>query len=127
MVRVVDNRVNSVTRVNNAVDSGFMMAVVEVMVADAHMDGVRVNDGDIVMEEVIQLMMERTGVKGVKVVMVGDWHYGSRRGRGEMARDEEVIMVLDISGGLGGGHSIGGEGDHGVSQGVGGERLLGQQ
>ena len=63
MVRVVDNRVNSVTRVNNAVDSGFMMAVVEVMVADAHMDGVRVNDGDIVMEEVIQLMMERTGVK----------------------------------------------------------------
>ena len=124
MVRVVDNRVNSVTRVNNAVDRRFMMAVVEVMVADAHMDGVRVNDGDIVMEEVIQLMMERTGVK---VVMVGHRDYGSRRGRGEMAGDEEVIMVLDISGGLGGGHSIGGEGDHGVSQGVGGERLLGQQ
>lgn len=120
----MDNRVNSVTGVNNAVDSGFMMAVVEVMVADAHMDGVRVNDGDIVMEEVIQLMMERTGVK---VVMVGHRHYGSRRGRGEMAGDEEVIMVLDISGGLGGGHSIGGEGDHGVSQGVGGERLPGQQ
>ena len=120
----MDNRVNSVTRVNNAVDSGFMMAVVEVMVADAHMDGVRVNDGDIVMEEVIQLMMERTGVK---VVMVGHLHYRSRRGRGEMARDEEVIMVLDTSSGLGGGHSIGGEGDHGVSQGVGGERLLGQQ
>lgn len=124
MVRVVDNRVNSVTGVNNAVNSGFMMAVVEVMVADAHMDGVRVNDGDIVMEEVIQLMMERTGVK---VVMVGHRHHGSRRGRGGMAGDEEMIMVLDISGGLGGGHSIGGEGDHGVSQGVGGERLLGQQ
>lgn len=124
MVRVVDNGVNSVTGVDNTVDSGFMMAVMEVMVADAHMDGVRVDDRDIVMEEVIQLMMKRTGVK---MVMVGHRHYGSRRGRGKMAGDEEVIMVLDISGGLGGGHSIGGEGDHGVSQGVGGERLPGQQ
>ena len=123
MVRMVDNRVNSVT----GVDNGFMMAVMEVMVADAHMDGVRVDDGDIVMKEVIQLMMKRTGVKVVKVVMVGHRHYGSWRGRGEMAGDEEVIMVLDISGGLGGGHSIGSEGDHGVSQGVGGERLPGQQ
>ena len=122
MVRMVDNRVNSVT----GVDNGFMMAVMKVMVADAHMDGVRVDDGDIVMEEVIQVMMKRTGVKVVKGVMVGHRYYGSRR-RGEMAGDEEVIMVLDISGGLGGGHSIGSEGDHGVSQGVGGERLPGQQ
>lgn len=35
--------------------------------------------------------------------------------------------VLDPGSGLGSGHSIGGEGDHGVSEGVGGERLAGQQ
>ena len=44
-----------------------------------------------------------------------------------MARDEEVINVLDLSGSLGSSHSIGSEGDHGVSEGVGGERLAGQQ
>lgn len=115
MVRMVDYGMNSVT----GVDNRFMMAVMEVVVADAHMDGVWVDDGDVVMEKVIQLMMERCGV--------GYWHYGGRRGSGEVAGDEEVINVLDLSSGLGSGHSIGSEGDHGVSQGVGGERLPGQQ
>ena len=115
MVRMVNYGVNSVTGVNNR----FMMAVVEMVVADAHMYGVWMDDGDVVMEKVIQLMMERCGVS--------HWHYGRRRGGGEVAGDEEVINVLNLSSGLGSGHSIGGEGDHGVSQRVGGERLPGQQ
>ena len=115
MVRMVDYGMNSVT----SVDNRLMMTVVEMVVTDAHVDGVWVDDGDVVMEKVIQLMMERCGMS--------HWHYGGRRGGGEVAGDEEVINLLNLSGGLGSGHSIGSEGDHGVSQGVGGERLPGQQ
>ena len=115
---------NSVT----GVDNRLMMAVMEVMVADAHVERVRMDNGDFVMEKMIQLiqpMMKRNGMK--RVVRVRYWHYGGRRGWGQMAGDEVVINVLDPGSGLGSGHSIGGEGDHGVSEGVGGERLAGQQ
>ena len=112
---------NSVTGVNNRL----MMAVMEVMVTDAHVDRVRMDNGDIVMEKMIQLMVKRSWMK--RVVRVRYRHYGGRRGWGQMARDKEVINVLDLSGGLGCGHSIGSEGDHRVSEGVGGERLAGQQ
>ena len=107
MMRMVDYWVNSVT----GVDHGLVTAVMEVMMAHTHVNGVRVNEWDIVMEEVVQLMMKGDRVKGV---VMGHGHDGSRRGRGKMARYEEVINVLDLSGGLGSGHTIGGEGDHGV-------------
>ena len=72
MKRMVDYWVNSVT----GVDNRLMMAVMEVMVADAHVERVRMDNGDIVMEKVIQLMMKRHGMKRV----VRYWHYGGRRG-----------------------------------------------
>ena len=79
---MVDYWVNSVT----GVDNRLMMAVMEVMVADAHVERVRMDNGDIVMEKVIQFMMKRKRVKrngmkrnGMKRV-VRYWHYGGRRG-----------------------------------------------
>ena len=120
MKRMVEYWVNSVTGVNNRL----MMAVMEMMVADAHVDRVWMDNGDIVMEKMIQLMVKRSRMK--RVVMMRYWHYGGRRGWGQMARDEE-INVLNLSCSLGSGHSIGSEGDHGVSEGVGGECLAGQQ
>ena len=109
---MVDDWVDSVTGVH----SGLVMAVVvEVMVADTHTDGVRVDERDLVMEEVVQLMMQ------------GGGHYGGGRGRGEMAVDEEIVHMLDSGGGLGGGHTVCGERDHGVGEWVRDERLAGQQ
>ena len=83
---------NSVTGVNNRL----MMAVMEVMVTDAHVDRVWMDTGDVVMEKVIQIMMKRSWMK--RVVRVRYRHYRGRRGWGKMARDEEVINVLDLSG-----------------------------
>jgi len=111
VVRMVDDWVDSVTGVH----SGLVMAVVEVMVADTHTDGVRVDERDLVMEEVVQLMMQ------------GGGHYRGGRGRGEMAVDEEIVHMLDSGGGLGGGHTVSGERDHGVGERVRDERLAGQQ
>ena len=48
-------------------------------------------------------------------------------GRGEMAVDEEIVHMLDSGGGLGGGHTVSGERDHGVGERVRDERLAGQQ
>ena len=74
MKRMVDYWVNSVT----GVDNRLMMTVMEVMVADAHVERVRMDNGDFVMEKMIQLMMKWNGMK--RVVRVRYWHYGGRRG-----------------------------------------------